>query len=309
MASLDIKYRPRTFKRIIGNNILVRRLETMLNDIESFPSTLLLQGPSGCGKTTLARIIAKKLKIKDVYELNIANQRKIDDARAIIEGIRYSSMSKTSGKVIILNECHKANNEFQNAMLESLEEPPPNVHFILCTTEPGKLLKTIRTRATKFQVKRLTRSQITELIKYVSKREKIKITKTVIRSINTGADGSAREALVLLNSIKSIEDTDEMEEIIKDAIESEKAKAEGIELSRILLKGNTYKNTMKLVEKLEEDPELIRRSVLEYMGKVLIGGADDKAALIINNFWDDFYSTGKPGLVLAVYNTIQSKGD
>ena len=93
----------------------------------------------------------------------------------------------------------------------------------------------------------------------------------------------------------------------EDAVESEKAKIEGIELSRSLLKGNSYKAIMKIVKNLEEDPESIRRAVLDYMGKVLVGGANDKAALIINNFWDDFYSTGKPGLVLAVYNTIHKE--
>ena len=291
----------------MGNQVLVRRMESMFNDLESFPSTILLQGPSGCGKTTIARIIAKKLKIKEVHELNIANQRKIDDARSIIDGLRYSSMTTTQGKVVILNECHKANNEFQNAMLESLEEPPPHVHFILCTTEPQKLLTTIKTRADKFQVKRLARSEITQLIERVSNKEDINISNSGIREITTYADGSPRTALVLLNSVKNIDDPDDMIEVIKDAVESEKAKIEGIELSRSLLKGNSYKAIMKIVKNLEEDPESIRRAVLDYMGKVLVGGANDKAALIINNFWDDFYSTGKPGLVLAVYNTIHKE--
>jgi len=305
MTSLDIKYRPKTFKRIVGNTVLVRRIESMFNDLESFPSTILLQGPSGCGKTTIARIIAKKLKIEEVHELNIANQRKIDDARSIVDGIRYSSMTATQGKVIILNECHKANNEFQNAMLESLEEPPPNVHFILCTTEPEKLLTTIKTRSTKFQVKRLGRSEIIALVTHVSNKEDINISKSGIRAITTYSDGSPRTALVLLNSVKNIDDPEDMLEVIKDAIESEKAKVEGIELSRSLLKGNSYKAIMKIVEKLEEDPELIRREILKYMTQVLLGGANDKAALIINNFYDDFYSSGKAGLVLSVYNTIQ----
>jgi len=108
-----------------------------------------------------------------------------------------------------------------------------------------------------------------------------------------------------LNSVKNIDDPEDMLEVIKDAIESEKAKVEGIELSRSLLKGNSYKAIMKIVSKLEEDPELIRREILKYMTQVLLGGANDKAALIINNFYDDFYSSGKAGLVLSVYNTIQ----
>ena len=307
MPSLDLKYRPKKFKDIIGNELLVRRLKSLFNDVDSFPSTILLQGPSGCGKTTLARIIAKKLKIEEVHQLNIANQRRIDDARAIIDGIRYQSMASTNGKVIILNECHKANDEFQNAMLESLEEPPPKVHFILCTTEPEKLKKTIRTRADKFQVKRLGRTEISELIKHVSKKEDIKISKSVIRTIATGADGSAREALLFLNSIKNIKDKDDMLDIVKDIIESERANTEAVELSRSLLKGDSYKRIMKIVDKLEEDPELIRRGVLKYMEKVLVGGKNNKAALIINNFWDDYYSTGKAGLVLNVYNTITER--
>ena len=145
------------------------------------------------------------------------------------------------------------------------------------------------------------------MIERVSNKEDINISNSGIREITTYADGSPRTALVLLNSVKNIDDPDDMIEVIKDAVESEKAKIEGIELSRSLLKGNSYKAIMKIVKNLEEDPESIRRAVLDYMGKVLVGGANDKAALIINNFWDDFYSTGKPGLVLAVYNTIHKE--
>jgi DNA polymerase-3 subunit gamma/tau len=309
MASLDKKYRPSTFKNFVGNEVVVRRLKSLLKDLDSFPSCILLQGPSGCGKTTLARIVAKSLKIKEVHELNIAYQRKIDDARSIVDGIRYQSMETTSGKVIVLNECHKANNEFQNAILESLEEPPPHVHFILCTTEPNKLLDTIRTRADKFQVKRLGRTEISELVKNVSRKEDIAISKSIIRKIATGADGSPRVALVLLNSIKNIEGREEKLEVIKEMIESEIASEEAIELSRALLKGDSYKRIMKLVNKLEEDPEIIRREILKYMSTVLINGKNNKAALIINNFWDDYYSVGKAGLILNVYNTIEVQGE
>jgi DNA polymerase-3 subunit gamma/tau len=306
MASLDKRYRPKTLKRIVGNTELVRALKTFFAHPDSFPATILLQGPSGCGKTTLARIIAKMLKVGkgNVYELNIGTQRKIDDARAILENLRYSPMHG-KGKVIVLNECHKANNEFQNVMLETLEEPPPNVYFILCTTNPEKLLSTIKTRSTIMTVEKLDHDEITKVVKYVIKREKAtNIPSGIVRKIATASQGSPRSALVILNSIIYLASTKSMKKMIANYNPMEDPKLN--EFCQALLKGTGYKALMKMVKDLEGDAEDIRYKVLDYMSKVLISRDNAVAAMVINNFYDSFQYVGKAGLVLAVYNTIAS---
>jgi len=305
MASLDKKYRPKTLKRIVGNKQIVITLKSFFRNPDSFPATILLQGPSGCGKTTLARIIAKMLKVGkgNVYELNIGTQRKIDDARAILENLRYSPMHG-SGKVIVLNECHKANNEFQNVMLETLEEPPPNVYFILCTTNPEKLLDTIKTRSTIMTVRTLDHDEIMQAVKYVARKEGKTIASSIVRKIATASQGSPRSALVILNQIINLKSSQRMKEVIANYNPMEDPKLN--EFCQALLKGTGYKGLMKIVKGLDGDAEDIRYRVLDYMSKVLIDKDNAVAAMVINNFYDSFQYVGKAGLVLAVYNVIAS---
>lgn len=307
MASLDKKYRPSSMVSFIGNETLTRRIKTLFKDLEYFPSAILFYGPSGCGKTTLARIISKMLKISEIHELNIADSRRIDDARGIIENVRYASLMNSQGKVIILNECHKANNEFQNAMLEVLEEPPKNVYFVLCTTEPNKVLDTIKTRCTSFKVERLPMFHMKKLISKVARKENIEVSRSVIRSICTAANGTPRRALLILNGIRNLEDEEDMIDFIKSSGDMEEISPETLKLCQSLMKKDSYKKIMGMVKKLDEDPETVRRGIVGYMTSVLLNNEDAYAALVINNFWDDLTTVGKGGLVLGIYNTIGRK--
>jgi len=304
MPSLDRKWRPKTFRQVIGNEEIKTAIQSLLNDIDSFPSAILLQGPSGCGKTTLARIISRQLEVErqSIYELNIANSRKIDDARAIIENLNFNPIIG-KGKVIVLNECHKAINEFQNAILEVLEEPPKNTFFILCTTNPELLQVTIKTRCSIFTVRKLDQIESETLIKKILRRERKKLNESIIRSIISYSEGTPRIILNILNVVLKTKDKKEQKKIIANFITSENEKV--IELCRMLMKPKpNYKEVMQLANKLDEDPEHIRRIILKYMSKVIVNKNNPKAALIINNFWDNYFSTGKAGLLLSVYNTI-----
>jgi DNA polymerase-3 subunit gamma/tau len=307
MPSLDKKYRPSSMVSFFGNEVLIRRIKTLFKDIDSFPSSILLHGPSGCGKTTLARIIAKMLKVSEILELNISDTRRIDDARNIIYSLRYASLMESEGKVVILNECHKATNEFQNAILEKLEEPPKNVYFILCTTEPNKLLNTIKTRCSSFQVERLPMMHMKKLVLKVARREKIEISRTILRNICSAANGTPRQALLILNSIKNLDNEEDMIEFIKSSGDMPEISEETLKLCQALMKREPYKRTMKILSKIDEDPEIVRRGIIVYMTTVLLNNEDANAALVINNFWDDLSTVGKGGLVLGVYNTLARK--
>jgi len=166
---LQLKYRPKNFENFIGNNSTITALKSSLD--KKTVRCYLIHGKSGCGKTTLARIIATKLGAtdRDIKELNVSNQRGIDKARKIITLTIYRPLGGV--RVFILDEAHRSTVDFQNAMLKIMEEPPKGNYFVLCTTEPEKLLETIKNRCSIFHVRELSIDEITILLNYVIKEE------------------------------------------------------------------------------------------------------------------------------------------
>ena len=146
--SLHIVYRPDKFEEVIGNKITVKTIQNKIHGIEP-PHAILLHGPSGCGKTTLGRIISSELGCKinsnDFNELDIAQLTGVDTAREIRQNMSFLPM-ESKCRVWLLDEFHKASTSFQNAMLKALEDAPRHVYFILCTTDPEKIIKTVQTR-------------------------------------------------------------------------------------------------------------------------------------------------------------------
>lgn len=298
--SLHLAYRPTTFDEIIGNVSLIESLKTVLEK-DSCPSTFLFQGPSGSGKTTIARIIAKEVgaREQDVKELNIADTRGIDAARKIIENARFMPFGGVA-KVYILDETHKSTADFQNALLKILEEPPKNTYFILCTTEPEKLLKTVRNRCTTYQVNSLRRSELVKLIKKVVMGEsRRKFPKEAVEKISIAADGCPRQALVILDSVIGMEN-----EKIENAVNNFSFHKENvIELCRALLQGKKWKEVTGIIKGIEEEPENVRYAVLGYMSNVLLSGKQsDRAFLVIDEFKESFIYTKKAGLISACYS-------
>src|SRR3989304_2450876 len=148
----NIKFRPKDLSDIIGNRSIVTSLESILQSKDR-PHAFLFTGKQGCGKTTLARILCKRLECSDhdLIEINISNNRGIDTARDIIQ-FAYVKPLDGRSRVYLLDEVHKSTNDFQNAILKVMEEPPEHLYFILCTTEPQKLLKTVISRCTEYVV-------------------------------------------------------------------------------------------------------------------------------------------------------------
>lgn len=147
---LALKYRPKTFDQIIGQDRTIDQLRSALEK-ETLGHALLFCGPRGTGKTTTARIIAKELNTElgeaelamNVLEIDAASHTGVDNVREIIENLRYNTRGH---KVVILDEAHMLSKNAFNALLKTLEEPPPGVTFILVTTEPHKLIPTVRSR-------------------------------------------------------------------------------------------------------------------------------------------------------------------
>ena len=303
--SLYQKYRPKSLDQIKGNKETVLKLQNMLSKKESFPHAVLLYGETGCGKTTIARIIANELGCigSDLYEYDSSQFRGIDTSR----DIHYKSQflaSEGKIRVWILDECHKMTNDAQNALLKILEDTPDHVYFILCTTDPIKLISAVKGRCSQFQVYPISNDEMFSLLRRIVRSEKQELKQEVFDQIILSANGLPRNAIQILEQVLSVPD-DERLSIAKVTVERQH---QVIELCRALIKRNSWKQVKAILVSIkEEDPENIRRVVLGYMQSVLLGNEDDMAAAIIEAFWEPTYNIGFPGIVYACYSIINLK--
>ena len=218
---LALKYRPKIFKELIGQDIIV---ETITNSIKlnKIPNAYLFTGIRGVGKTTTARIVAKSLNCKngienlcidnmcehcesitnsnhlDVLEMDAASRTGIDDVRELIESSKYKP-SSAKFKIIILDEVHMLSKQAFNGLLKTLEEPPPHLKFIFATTEVKKIPVTIISRCQRFDLHRVTVRDLAENLKKILKVENGKVSEKALILIAKAAEGSVRDSLSLLD--------------------------------------------------------------------------------------------------------------
>ncbi len=305
MSSLYLKYRPQTLESIHGNEELVSSLSGMLDDVEKCPHAILLHGPTGCGKTTIGRIIAERLGCKgsDLREIDAADFRGIDTIREVRKQSQYKPLEGKT-RVWILDECHQLGSAAQPALLKILEDTPAHVYFILCTTDPQKLLPTIKGRCSQFQVKQLNERHMMKLLREVVKTEDENLAKVVYEQIIQDSLGHPRNALQVLDQVLRTE-PDKRLEIAKKAAEEQ---SQSIELCRALLKGPAagWKNISTILNGLkDQEAESIRRHVMGYCQAVLLKSENDNAALVMEEFISPFYDSGWGGLVFACYSVVK----
>src|SRR3981189_832531 len=216
------KWRPKRFTEMVGQEHVLRALGNAL-DTGKVHHAFLFTGTRGVGKTTVARILAKSLNCEtgvssnpcgvgaacreidegrfiDFIEVDAASRTKVDDTRQLLDNVPYAP-TRGRYKVYLIDEVHMLSTHSFNALLKTLEEPPPHMKFLLATTDPQKLPVTVLSRWLQFNLKRLPVAQISERMREILEKEGVPFEAAGLRLVAQAADGSMRDGLSLLDQL------------------------------------------------------------------------------------------------------------
>ena len=284
------KYRPQTFKDLIGQETLVKTLANALQ-YGRLAHAFVLTGVRGIGKTTTARIIAKGLNCVgadgnggptinpcgtcsnclsitedrhvDILEMDAASRTGVDDIREILDGVRYKPVGARY-KIYIIDEVHMLSKNAFNALLKTLEEPPENVKFIFATTEIRKVPITVLSRCQRFDLRRIGIEDLINLFSTICEKENIQADSEALRLIARAADGSARDGLSVLDQAMALTEDQISPELVQKML-GLGDKKELFDLFEEVMQGNVPEALSRVVNlnALGADPLQIAQDLLE----------------------------------------------
>jgi len=309
--SMKIKYRPKTFSELFGNETNRKSFISHIKKVDA--DTFLLSGSSGTGKTTFSKLMSSFIVKKyggnslSIKEINVSDKTGVEFAREIVEECSYSPMYGCA--IYILNEVHKASDSWQNCLLDLFEHPPENTFFVLCTTEPEKLKPAIVKRATKYKFKELSKEHSISLINDTCEKENIEIDEKTIEKVYQVSAGCPRDIMSILEAIRNLK-PDQINEYLEDFVSG----SDNVEIKDLvseLMNQSSMDKAFELLDSIKEAPESIRMAIISYFYRIMVkpfGNEKKKeemrlrASLILEVFKETVIYSGKPGLALSIYN-------
>lgn len=316
--SLIVKYRPKNFGEVIGQDKIVKSFQRALDEYTSH--AFCFTGPSGTGKTTLARIGAAYVgtEPKSLKEIAAAVHNGVDDMRALEDELSHRPLYG-SVKSIIVDECHMLSRAAWNSILKLVEEPPEWVYWFFCTTEPNRVIDTIKQRCTFYTLNQVPNVVLFDYLADIAKKERFETLDTVIELCVRNAYGSPRRALANLSAAWGADSREEALLLIQNNEVIEGGAA--VRLARALTQTPRWDKIQPILVELSEEenfsPENVRHIIRAYYTKVILGTAKElpdeqtvcNALRILDQFLEFFNSNdGISPLVAAVGRVIFNKG-
>lgn len=300
-----LKYRPEAVEQLVHQPAVKEQVLSWKKSGE-YPHALLMYGHTGTGKTTTARIFRDLIGCvgSDYVEINAADARGIDTIRQAIRD-RTSLPMLGTAKMWVFDEAHRATSDAMVAMLKLLEDYPPHCYYVLCTTDPSKLLPTILNRCKQLKFDEIPATALTGLVSAVMVNEYGRADPALALSIAEAAEGAARKALVLLEQCMAISAPERMA-----YLEKSKGISRGDNVARLLIEGANWDKVCGSMADCDEEPESVRRRVMGYAAAVLVkvdGERRQRAYRVLKAFGPTVMYSGRPGLLTACYEACFPK--